>query len=111
MDEKDYAGQLTKLIDDAILKFNGAIPAIQNRMLDDISNLVKKLETSDSGTIQNSVANLKAIGAIKNKLQDTILNNQYLDSVRGFIKAFDRWLALIPNTSARLKRSSRPRHY
>lgn len=79
---------LTKTIDNAINGFNGAIPDIQRQMLADVTDLVKQLEVFDDGTIKTTVNNLRIIGKINNKLQNTILNDDYLKNVKEFADAF-----------------------
>lgn len=88
MEPRIFSSELAKTIDDAINQFSDSIPAIQKKMLNDVVNQIKGLETTNDGSIVNSVNNLKVIADIKAKLQDTMLNNSYLRSVKSFTDAF-----------------------
>lgn len=89
MPQQQLINQLVKTIDDAITKFHQSIPGIQDQMLNDVQLLVKDLDVYADGSIKNSVKNLQIIGRIKSKLQDIVLNDNYLQEVADFTKAFD----------------------
>lgn len=86
--EQELTKQILTTVDDAIANFNGSIPALQKQMLDDITLLVKDLDITDSGTIKNSVSNLRVIGKIKVKLENIILSDGYIKQVEEFTTAF-----------------------
>lgn len=58
--------------------------------MDEILEITKELEVSAAGKIKNSIANLKLIMQIKNKLQKIIVSKKYKDSIREFIKTFEK---------------------
>jgi len=76
------------LIDKAIEKFNKRIPASQRAMLDEIELELRRLDLSGD-KIKTTVANLKIVNSIKNKLQRLILTDDYRTDVKEFVRAFN----------------------
>lgn len=74
-------------IDEAVEKFNKRIPEAQKDMLDGIEEELRRLDLKD-GRIKPTVANLKVIASIKNKLLKLILTEDYLSEVKEFAQAF-----------------------
>lgn len=79
---------ILKTIDQAIEKFNSKIPAAQKRMYDGIAEELKRLDTSN-GKIKTTVANLRIIQSIKNKLTRLIVTPEYLKDVKEFVSQFN----------------------
>lgn len=79
---------ILKSIDSAIEKFNSKIPAAQKRMYEGITDELKRLDTSN-GKIKTTVANLKIIQSIKNKLTKLIITPEYLKDVKEFVSQFN----------------------
>lgn len=79
---------IIKHIDDAIEKFNSKIPAAQKRMFEGIADELKRLDTSN-GRIKTTVANLRIIQSIKNKLTRLIVTPEYLKDVKEFVSQFN----------------------
>lgn len=75
-------------IDEAIAKFNKVIPKIQKDIFADLQEELKRLDTT-SGKIKPTVANLKIITSIKNKMLRLILTPEYKAEVKDFIQAFN----------------------
>lgn len=78
---------ILKRIDEAIEGFNNKIPASQKAMLEGIEEELLRLDVKD-GRIKTTVANLKIIASIKNKLLKIVLNEDYMAEVKNFAKAF-----------------------
>lgn len=74
-------------IEEAIEAFNKGIPGAQKAMLDGIDEELRRLDLRD-GKIKATVANLKVVASIKNKLLKIILNDDYVDNVKEFVQAF-----------------------
>jgi len=74
-------------IDKAITSFNKGIPASQRAMYQELVVELKRLDLSGD-KIKTTVANLKIIQSIKNKLTKVILNDDYMEDVKEFVKAF-----------------------
>lgn len=74
-------------IDDAVATFAEKIPASQRDMLYAIDEELSRLELSN-GKIKPTVANLKIVTSIKNKLLRVILTDEYKAQVKAFIQAF-----------------------
>jgi hypothetical protein len=79
---------ILKSVDKAIEKFNSKIPAAQKRMYEGITDELKRLDTNN-GKIKTTVANLKIIQAIKNKLTRLIITPEYLKDVKEFVSQFN----------------------
>lgn len=79
---------IIKLIDKSIARFDKRVPAIQKQMYRDISEQLRRLDTLN-GNIKTTVANLRVINSIKQKLLKLVLTPDYLDEVKKFAKAFN----------------------
>lgn len=79
---------ILKRIDKAVEKFNKVIPGIQKNIYADIQEELKRLDLSN-GKIKTTVANIKIITSIKNKLLRLIITPEYQKEVRDFAQAFN----------------------
>ena len=87
MAQTNSFSEVIKQIDGAIADFNSSMPAVQNDVLTEVLNQLKRLDLNGD-TIKTTVANLKIIGSIKQKLQGIILSDDYLDKVNDFVSTF-----------------------
>lgn len=76
-------------IDGAISRFDNGIPDIQKQIYNRLETLLKSLETSDSGQIRNTLANLKAIGQMKSEIENIVFNPKYEANAQNFLAAFN----------------------
>jgi len=76
-------------IDDSKSTFIEQIPASQTDMLQSLDEELRKLDLDD-GKIKTTVAKLKIVSNIKNKLLKVILTDSYKSQVSNFLKSFDR---------------------
>lgn len=83
----DFNDILTR-IKDAISSFNDSMPAAQREMYREISAELKRLDT-DGDRIKVTVANMKVVNSIKNKLTRLLLTDKYLKNVKEFANAFN----------------------
>lgn len=74
-------------IDDAVATFVEKVPAAQRNMLYAIDEELSRLDLRN-GKIKPTVANLKVITSIKNKLLRIIMTDQYKAQVGEFVQAF-----------------------
>jgi hypothetical protein len=81
--------KILKTINGALDKFDRQIPSIQKIMLKEINVQLQRLDINDDGSLKQSVANMKVLGSIKNKLNKIILNKKYLSSVKEFAEVFN----------------------
>ncbi len=79
---------LSEAIGNASDSFNSQMDGLQKGIYDDVSLLIKDLDITN-GKIDNTVNNVKAIGAIKAKIEKIILNPDYIDSVKSYVDAFN----------------------
>lgn len=79
---------ILKEIDGAIRSFNKGIPAAQKAMYQELATELRRLDLNGD-KIKATVANLKVIQSIKNKLTKFILNDDYLEDVKEFVKSFN----------------------
>jgi hypothetical protein len=79
---------ILKEIDRAINRFNKRIPAAQKAMYNELVGELKRLDLNGD-KIKTTVANLKVIQGIKNKLTRLILTDDYLSDVKEFVKSFN----------------------
>jgi hypothetical protein len=78
---------ITNRITEALARFNKRIPASQRDMLDGVEQELRRLDLNGT-RIKPTIANLKIIGSIKNKLLGLVLNDDYLGEVKQFAQAF-----------------------
>lgn len=79
---------IIKKIDKAIAKFNRRLPAVQREMFNEIQTDLKRLDLNGT-KIKTTVANLRVINSIKNKINKLILTPQYRKDLKDFAKAFN----------------------
>jgi hypothetical protein len=79
---------IIKVIDGAPAKFNGKLPAIERRMLDEMISLVKDLQIKN-GRIVSNMANLKLVNGVKKNLEKLVVSKQYLKDLTDFVKTYD----------------------
>lgn len=79
---------IIKRIEKAVEKFNRNIPALQRDMFNEIQNELKRLDTVN-GKIKTTVANIRIITSIKNKMLRLILTDDYMKEVKDFRSAFN----------------------
>lgn len=79
---------ILKEIDGAITSFNKGIPAAQKAMYQELVTELRRLDLKGD-KIKATVANLKIIQSVKNKLTKFILNDDYLEDVKEFVKSFN----------------------
>lgn len=80
--------KITKEADQAVKKFNEKIPAAQRATYEELMLQLKRLDLN-GGNIKATVANLKIIQSIKNRLTRIILNDEYLGDVKEFVASFN----------------------
>jgi hypothetical protein len=78
------------VIGQAIGQFEGKLPALETKLLNELLTLVKQLHTTTDGKISTSIENLKLVNRIQSKLKGVIENKMYLKEVAEFAKAFDK---------------------
>lgn len=81
------AAEIVKIIQDASDKFGASASASQKAMWKEVELLLKDLDIKD-GKVTQSVKNLRAIGAIRRKIEKAVLNPQYMKSVDKYLEAF-----------------------
>lgn len=79
---------ITEAIKKAVKDFNKNLPASQNDVLKAINKELKKLDLNDD-KIKPTVANLKIVASIKNKLLKVILTEKYIANVKKYMQAFN----------------------
>lgn len=79
--------QINDLVENSANSFNGKVPALQQRVLDEINVLLKDL-TLKGGRIQANIANVRLVGIISRKLQKLIFDEGYKSDVTEYLKAF-----------------------
>lgn len=84
----DKFDDIVKLINGAISDFNKTIPGVQQDVLDNILQQLRRLDVDSQNNIKTTVANLKIIGSIKAKMQSLILTDDYIKQVQGFVDSY-----------------------
>lgn len=80
-------------IDNSVSAFIEQIPASQTDMLESLDEELRKLDLQN-GLIKPTVANIKVISNIKNKLLKVILTDSYKSQVKNFLNSFNEITAL-----------------
>lgn len=78
---------ILNLIDESVARFNGTLPALQDKIFADLQRLVKDMELRGN-RLANTAANIRAIGTLKSRIERIILNPDYLGRVGDFAKSF-----------------------
>lgn len=82
------ANDIIKILDDASAAFDESASASQRAMWVEIENILKGLDIKN-GIVTQSVANLRAIGALRKKIEKAVLNPKYIKSVDQYLQAFE----------------------
>ena len=85
--EQQTIQQLLNLLEGSVDKFVEGLPEVQRQTYTRLLALLKELDTQGD-TIQNSVRNIRLLGSIKQELDDLVLNDKYLKSVKEFVTAY-----------------------
>jgi hypothetical protein len=80
--------KLISLITSTVDGFNNTIPGIQKKMLDELLLLTKKLDIKGEN-IAISGANIKLLTQLQSKLQNIILNPNYVNGVKEYVNSFN----------------------
>lgn len=101
--------QILKTIDNAISKFDKQIPSLQEKMLEEISAQLRRLDLDSNGSIKSTVSNIQIFSSIKNKLTRIIVNDQYLGEVKQFVQTFSQIASLQHEYWASVEKEFKPR--
>jgi hypothetical protein len=101
--------KILSTIDDAIAKFQNAIPSIQKLVYDELQPLVKQLQVKN-GKLLNNVDNLKLIGSLKNKLERVIASADYKNAVQKFVDSFSEVSNLNNEYFAQFNKKYKPKN-
>lgn len=72
----------------SINDFQRTIPDSQRQVLDEVLTKLRKLDLDSNGNIKSTVANIKLVGSLKNKLLGIILNDEYIKDVKDYVATF-----------------------
>ena len=79
--------QLLNLLEGSVDKFVEGLPEVQRQTYTRLLALLKELDVRGD-TIQNSVRNIRLLGDIKRELDELVLNDKYLSSVKEFVTVY-----------------------
>lgn len=80
--------KILKEISGAVEGFTKELPSVEKEVLKNILRELKELELQGDN-IKASVNNIRLIAQIKSQIQGIILNDNYVDSLKEFVKSFD----------------------
>lgn len=81
--------QISDLVESSAGKFNDTIPALQQRVLDEMFLLLKNLDLKGD-QISATVRNVRIIGDINRKLQKIIFDEGYSKQVENYLKSYNQ---------------------
>lgn len=93
MTQQQYQERLLKMLEDAQKKFLDQIPAIEKKVYERLTLLIKDLEIKN-GIILNTTDNIRRIGKIRSEIQNAVLAPEYLKAVQEFIDVYDKIAAI-----------------
>lgn len=93
MTPAEILAKIDKLVEQSAEKFNSKIPDIQDRVWREVQALLKGLDLKGD-RIATSVKNLKLVGSIGKKLLKIIIDKQYKDDLKEYIKTFNEITSL-----------------
>lgn len=98
---------VNELIQSSTDKFNGKVPGMQEKVLDELSSLIKDLDTKGD-KISASVKNLKLISKILKKLEKVIIDSDYKADVKEYASAFKQISSLQNQYFSSIEESFKP---
>jgi len=81
--------KIIKTVESAPDKFNGNLPAVERKILDEITELLKDLKTNN-GKIVSCSDNLKIVTRIQKRLEKIVFSKQYLNDVARFVSSYHK---------------------
>lgn len=84
----EHLNALTKMIDDAVIGINEALPSFEYQIVRELELLLREIELVD-GVVKPSGKNLRTVAKMKAKIERIILSPEYTKSVGSFIQAYD----------------------
>jgi hypothetical protein len=81
--------ELIATITTAVDKFNSQIPAIQQKMLQDVLALTRELDVKD-GKIKIAASNMRVLAKLRMQLQKVLLNATYTKGMKEYVRSFDK---------------------
>ena len=103
--------QYNKVLDQIDKGINGFVknlPLVERRTYRRLLDIVSELELS-SGNIKTNLQNIKIISRIKREMEDIILSDKYLNSVKDFTETFSKVELLQNNYFAELSDKFKPK--
>lgn len=87
--QEEIIKRLFDTIDGATNGFNKTMPSVQRDVFDEITVLLKSLDTDALGNVKQSVNNLKLIARVKLKIGDLILSEKYKKALKKYMATFN----------------------
>lgn len=75
---------IEKYVDDLV----SSLPEVEKQLYAEVLKEIKEFTLYSDGTIKNNLENIKRLGRIKKKMDDIVLNDEYLKSVSGFVASY-----------------------
>jgi hypothetical protein len=85
--------KLLQTIEAESTKFNNKLPAIERKLLDEVSLLIKEFSIKD-GKILSNIDNLKLLNKIKGKLGKLVFSKEYVKDVSDFVRTYSTVAAM-----------------
>jgi hypothetical protein len=101
---------LLQTIEDASVKFNSKLPAIEKKILNEISLLMKDFSVKN-GKILSNMDNLKLLNKIKGKLERLVFSKEYVKDVSDFVRAYSTVAGIQNNYFKALDKNFKAKDY
>jgi hypothetical protein len=84
----DAANKIIKTLDDSVADFVKDLPFAERKIWERVQGLIRQLDVSPSGTVTNSVNNLRILTQINKEVDSIVLNDDYKKKVEQFTSVF-----------------------
>jgi hypothetical protein len=90
----DELQQINQLIHDRVTLLTAVLPESQQIVLEELIGMLGGLDVAANGTVKATVANMRAVGRIKDKIQEVLVTDQYKSQFKQYASAFHEITAL-----------------
>lgn len=87
-DNEEIINELFDVIENSIKEFEVTADSMQNEILKEVNLIIKDLDLDAKGNIKSTLANLRRISVINNKVEKVIKTPEYKSAVRLFVSYF-----------------------
>lgn len=88
--QSEIINNIIGTIENSVSGFNDAMPGIQQKIMDRLTDMLKELDTDSTGRIKASVNNLKVLTSIKARIESVLLSPEYVKALDKYMGGYEK---------------------